>query len=59
MTTVGEGAAAFTAHRGIRAEITVRDDPDHEGYVVIELYVDPPPPVLDRLSYTRHQKVEK
>lgn len=51
-----KGEAAMTSHRGVRAEVVIKDDPDHEGYVVIELHVAPAPTGLDKLAYTRHQK---
>jgi hypothetical protein len=42
---------------GIAATVEIRDYADDERYVEIFVTIDPAPPGLDRLAYTRVQKI--
>jgi hypothetical protein len=41
---------------GITITVKVDDWPDDDRYVLVDVYIDPPPPGLDRLAYSRTQK---
>lgn len=56
LVDAARAAGGTTSHRGVEATVTVEDHPDHEGFVLIELVVEPTTRGLARLAYSRTQR---
>jgi hypothetical protein len=52
-------ASTKVKHRGVMSQVQIVDDPDHEGHVIVRLFIDPAPPGIDREAYTIHMRVPK
>lgn len=54
--TAGSSPGRAAEHRGVRAWATLEDNPEQPDYLVVQCFLEPPPPGLDQLVYT-HQAV--